>query len=86
MLAYIVVGIIMGWLAWQLKHGNGKEMAKLPALILFGIVGAVVGGVGMNLLIFNENIFAVEAWSFAAAAIVSLVVLGVLQAGVGRKR
>jgi len=69
-----------------LKHGNGKEMAKLPALILFGIVGAVVGGVGMNLLIFNKNIFAVEAWSFAAAAIVSLVVLGALQAGVGRKR
>ncbi len=64
MLAYIVVGIIMGWLAWQLKHGNGKEMAKLPALILFGIVSAVVGGVGMNLLIFNENIFAVEAWSW----------------------
>ncbi len=83
MLAYIVVGMILGWLAWQLKHGKG--FGRLINLMIFGIVGAVVGGVGMNLLIFNKNIFAVEAWSFAAAAVVALVVLGLVQAGVGRK-
>ncbi|HNI70128.1 MAG TPA: hypothetical protein PKX56_06060 [Marmoricola sp.] len=83
MLAYIVVGMILGWLAWQLKHGKG--LGRLINLMIFGIVGAVVGGVGMNLLIFNKNIFAVEAWSFAAAAVVALVVLGLVQAGVGRK-
>jgi len=83
MLAYIVVGIILGWLAWQLKHGKG--LGRLINLMIFGIVGAVIGGAGMNILIFNKNIFAVEPWSFASAAIISLVVLGLVQAGVGRK-
>jgi uncharacterized membrane protein YeaQ/YmgE (transglycosylase-associated protein family) len=84
MLAYIVVGIILGWLAWQLKHGKGID--RLINLMIFGIVGSVIGGVGMDLFIRNDlGTIKPSAWGFTAAAIVSLVVLGLVQSGVGRK-
>ena len=52
--------------------------------MMFGVVGAVVGGVGMNLLL-GEDLMAVGVWGFTGAVVVALVVLGLLQARVGRR-
>lgn len=52
--------------------------------MMVGVVGAVVGGVGLNLLL-GEDLMAVDVWGFTAAVVVALVVLGLLQARVGRR-
>jgi uncharacterized membrane protein YeaQ/YmgE (transglycosylase-associated protein family) len=82
MLAYIVAGLIMGTLAWYLKHEPGDP--KMATQMIFGVVGAVVGGVGLNLIL-GEDLMAVDPWGFAGAALVALIVLGLLQANVGRR-
>ncbi|RYE80034.1 MAG: GlsB/YeaQ/YmgE family stress response membrane protein [Myxococcales bacterium] len=80
MLAYIVVGLIMGAVAWQLKHDTGDP--KPSTQMLVGVVGAVLGGVSVN-LVRSLEIMAMDPWGFAAAALVALIVLGLLQAKVG---
>ncbi len=82
MLAYIVAGLIVGTLAWYLKHEPGDP--RMATQMLFGVAGAVVGGVGMNLFL-GDDLMDVNPWGFAGAAIVALIVLGLLQANVGRK-
>lgn len=82
MLAYIVAGLIMGVLAWYLKHEPGDP--RMATVMMVGVVGAVVGGVGLNLLL-GEDLMAVDVWGFTAAVVVALVVLGLLQARVGRR-
>lgn len=81
MLAYIVAGLIVGCLAWYLKHESGS--LGLGSQLLFGAVAAAVGGVGMN-LVTGADLMALSPWGFAGAAVLALVVLGLLQAGVGR--
>ena len=82
MLAYIVAGLIMGVLAWYLKHKPGDP--RMATQMMVGVVGAVVGGVGLNLLL-GEDLMAVDVWGFTGAVVVALVVLGLLQARVGRR-
>ena len=82
MLAYIVAGLIMGMLAWYLKHEPGDP--RMATQMMVGVVGAVVGGVGLNLLL-GEDLMAVDVWGFTGAVVVALVVLGLLQARVGRR-
>lgn len=41
-LAWIVVGLLCGWLARQV--GSMPEPGGLPALLLIGVIGAFVGG------------------------------------------
>ena len=72
----------MGTLAWYLKHEPGDP--RMASQMIFGVAGAVVGGVGMNLLL-GDDLMDVNPWGFAGAAIVALIVLGLLQANVGRK-
>ena len=78
----MVAGLIVGALAWHLKHDAGDP--RPASQMIFGVVGAVVGGVGMNLVL-GEDVMAVDPWGFAGAAIVALIVLALLQANVGRK-
>lgn len=81
MIAYLIAGLIVGCLAWYLKHEPGA--LRLGSQLLFGAVAAVVGGVGMNLVV-GADLMALSPWGFAGAAVLALVVLGLLQAGVGR--
>jgi uncharacterized membrane protein YeaQ/YmgE (transglycosylase-associated protein family) len=78
----MVAGLIVGALAWYLKHDAGDP--RPASQMIFGVVGAVVGGVGMNLLL-DEDVMAVDPWGFAGAAVVALIVLALLQANVGRR-
>ena len=49
-----------------------------------GVVGAVIGGVGINLVL-DETWTDLNAWSFTSACVLAMVVLGLLEGGVGRR-
>jgi uncharacterized membrane protein YeaQ/YmgE (transglycosylase-associated protein family) len=83
MIAFLVAGVILGVLARVLHHGPHDPSPVLTVLV--GVVGAVVGGSGMNLVL-SDGLTELTAWSFTAACILSFVVLGLLEGGVGRRR
>ena len=72
MFAYLVAGVIVGGLAWFVRHGPGYP--KLPTLLVFGLVGSAIGGLGSNLLQ-GEDVDHVDALGFTAAVLVALVLL-----------
>lgn len=82
MIAFLIAGLILGVLARTLRGGpdNPQVMLTVPV----GVVGAVLGGVGMNLVL-SEGFADLNAWSFASACILGMVLLGLLEGGVGRK-
>jgi len=82
MIAFLVAGLILGVLARTLR--SGAEDPSLPLTLLTGVVGAVVGGVGMNLLL-GETWTELTAFGFTASCVVGMIVLGLLEGGVGRK-
>ncbi len=83
MAAFLVAGVILGVLARVLHHD--PDDPGVPITLVLGVVGAVVGGAGMNALL-GDGFGAVTAWSFTAACLLSFVLLGLLEGGVGRKR
>ena len=82
MLAFLVAGLILGLLARVLRHR--PDDPSIVLVLLVGVVGAVVGGCGMNVFL-SDPLTALTAWSFTAACVVSFVVLGLLQGCVGRR-
>jgi uncharacterized membrane protein YeaQ/YmgE (transglycosylase-associated protein family) len=82
MIAFLVAGLIVGVLARVLRSGPDQPSAVLTVLV--GVVGAVVGGVGMNLLM-SDPWTDLNAFAFAAACIVGIVLIGLLEGGVGRR-
>ena len=83
MLAFLVAGVILGVLARVLRRG--PEDSSLPATVLVGVVGAVVGGCGMNRVL-GDGAFELTAWSFTMACVLGFVALGLLEGGIGRRR
>ena len=83
MLAFLVAGVILGLLARVLRHG--PDDSALVATLLVAVAGAVVGGCGMNLVL-GDGLVELTAWSFTMACVLALVVLGLLEGGVGRRR
>ncbi|KRF17627.1 hypothetical protein ASG90_04445 [Nocardioides sp. Soil797] len=82
MIAFILAGLILGVLARALAGGlrDPQVMLTVPA----GVAGAVVGGVGANLL--RSEGWADEGpFSVIAACVVAIIVLGLLEGGVGRQ-
>ena len=68
LLAWILIGLIAGWLTGKVTHGKGFGCI---ANLVLGLVGAVIGG-----WIFSR--LGIEAWGFIgslAAAVVGAVVL-----------
>jgi uncharacterized membrane protein YeaQ/YmgE (transglycosylase-associated protein family) len=82
-LAFLVAGVILGVLARVLRHG--PDDSPLVATLLVGVVGAVVGGCGMNLVL-SDGLVELTAWSFTMACVLAMVALGLLEGGVGRHR
>ena len=83
MLAFLVAGVILGILARALRHG--PDDTSLVAALLIGVVGAVVGGCGMNVVL-SDGLFELTAWSFTMACVLAMVALGLVEGGVGRRR
>ncbi|CAI9409002.1 hypothetical protein [Nocardioides sp. T2.26MG-1] len=83
MVAFLVAGVILGVLARVLHHD--PDDPGVPVTLVLGVAGAAAGGAGMNLVL-GESLTDLDAWSFTAACILSFVLLGLLEGGVGRKR
>ncbi len=82
MIAFLIAGLILGVLARTLR--GGAEDPSMTLTVPVGVVGAVIGGVGINLVL-SEGWLDLNPWSFTSACLLAMVVLGLLEGGVGRR-
>jgi uncharacterized membrane protein YeaQ/YmgE (transglycosylase-associated protein family) len=83
-LAWIVVGLIAGWLASQVMRGGGYG---LIGDIIVGIVGALIGGfLAANLLNMPNAVNGINITSLLVAFVGALVLLAILRLVSGRRR
>jgi uncharacterized membrane protein YeaQ/YmgE (transglycosylase-associated protein family) len=82
MIAFLIAGLILGVLARTLR--GGPENPPITLTVPVGVVGAAIGGVGINLVL-DESWVDLNAWSFTSACVLAMVLLGLLEGGVGRR-
>jgi uncharacterized membrane protein YeaQ/YmgE (transglycosylase-associated protein family) len=83
-LAWLVVGLIAGWLASQVMRGGGYG---LVGDIIVGVVGAVLGGfLASALLDIPDAVNGINVTSILVAFIGSLVLIAILRMISGRGR
>ncbi|GAA2152523.1 MULTISPECIES: GlsB/YeaQ/YmgE family stress response membrane protein [Glycomyces] len=83
MIGFIVAGLIIGALARLIKPG--KQNLGIFATLLLGLVGSVIGGTIANLL-GTGDIFELNVIGFIVAVIVSVLLVGVAETLVGRRK
>ncbi|MGD6980757.1 MULTISPECIES: GlsB/YeaQ/YmgE family stress response membrane protein [Citricoccus] len=83
MIGFIVAGLVIGALARLIKPG--KQNLGLVATLLLGLAGSVIGGVVANLL-GTGDIFELNVLGFVVAVIAAVLLIGVAETLVGRKR
>ena len=83
-LAWIVVGLIAGWLASQVMRGGGYG---LIGDIIVGIVGAVIGGfLAATLLKIPNAVNGINVTSILVAFIGAVILIAILRMVSGRRR
>jgi uncharacterized membrane protein YeaQ/YmgE (transglycosylase-associated protein family) len=83
-LAWLVVGLVSGWLASQVMRGGGYG---LIGDIIVGIVGAVIGGfVAATLLNMPDAVNGINVISILVAFIGAVILIAILRAVSGRRR
>ena len=83
-LAWIVVGLIAGWLASQVMRGGGYG---LIGDIIVGIVGALIGGfLAATFLKMPNAVNGINITSIVVAFIGSVILLAILRMVSGRRR
>jgi uncharacterized membrane protein YeaQ/YmgE (transglycosylase-associated protein family) len=78
-LAYIVVGLIAGFLAKMMMPGVRNEPSGFLGTMLLGIVGAVIGGWTWNIFLNRPGATGINAGSIFVAFIGSCIVIGLLR-------
>jgi len=81
-IAFVVAGVILGGLARVLHSEPGAPPLVLTVVV--GVVGALIGGVGINLVLGNDA-GDLNGWSFTLACVLGFVLLGLLEGRVGRR-
>ncbi len=81
-LAWIVVGIIAGFLAKLVVKGEGP--GGILGDMIIGIVGAILGGYLFNAL-GHVGATGINAWSILVAFIGSVILLLIIRAVAGRR-
>jgi uncharacterized membrane protein YeaQ/YmgE (transglycosylase-associated protein family) len=81
-LAWIVLGLIAGWLAGQVMKGGGYG---LLGDIVLGIVGAIVGGFLTGLLLGRDMVTGFNLESIIVAFIGAVVLIAVSRAFTRRR-
>lgn len=71
-LGFLVIGVIIGFLARALKPGKDKLDFKLTAVL--GMAGALVGGVAAS-LVGKGSITELNFWGFVFAVIAAIALL-----------
>ena len=82
-LAWIVVGLIAGWLASMVMRGGGYG---LIGDIIVGIVGALIGGfLAANLLNMPNAVNGINVTSILVAFVGAVILLAILRLVSGRR-
>jgi len=79
LLAWIIVGLIAGFLAKFVMPGTRDEPSGFLGTMLLGIVGAVVGGWVWNLFLNRPGATGVDIGSIIVALIGSCIVIGLMR-------
>jgi uncharacterized membrane protein YeaQ/YmgE (transglycosylase-associated protein family) len=84
LLAWIVVGLVAGWLASQVMRGGGYG---LIGDIIVGAVGAVIGGfLAATLFHIPDAVNGINVTSILVAFIGAVILIAILRAVGGRRR
>ena len=84
LLAWLVVGLIAGWLAGQVMRGGGYG---LLGDIIVGIVGALLGGfLASALLKIPDAVNGINLTSILVAFIGAMILIALLRVVSGRRR
>ena len=81
-IAWIVLGLIAGFIASKIVEGSGQGFFLNMAL---GIVGAIVGGFLYSLVLGGEGVTGVNIGSIIVSIIGAIIVLWVYNAVAGRR-
>jgi uncharacterized membrane protein YeaQ/YmgE (transglycosylase-associated protein family) len=81
-IAWIVLGLIAGWIASKIMHGEGSGL--LMNLVL-GVVGAFVGGLLIS-VIGGVGVTGFNLWSLLVSVLGAVVVLWLYNAFRSRRR
>ena len=82
--AWIVVGLIAGWLAGQVMRGGGYGIV---GDVIVGIVGAVIGGfLAGEFLNMQNAVSGINVTSVVVAFVGALILIGILRLVSGRRR
>lgn len=82
-LAWLVVGLIAGWLAGQVMKGGGYG---LVGDIIVGIVGALIGGFLAGVMLGGDYISGINVQTIVVAFLGAIVLIAILRALPGRSR
>lgn len=78
-LAYVVVGLIAGFLAKLVMPGTQNEPGGWVGTMLLGIVGAVLGGFIWNLALGREGATGIDIGSIFVAFVGSCILIALLR-------
>ena len=82
-LAWLVVGLIAGWLAGQVMKGGGYG---LVGDIVVGVIGALVGGFLAGVFFGGDYLSGINITSIIVAFLGAIVLIAVLRMLPGRSR
>lgn len=83
-LAWIVVGLIAGWLASQVMRGGSYGVI---GDIILGVVGALIGGfLAANLLNIPDAVNGINVTSILVAFVGAVILIAILRMMSGRRR
>jgi uncharacterized membrane protein YeaQ/YmgE (transglycosylase-associated protein family) len=80
--AWIILGLIAGWIASKIMHGSSSG---LMTNLVLGIVGAFVGGILFS-AVGGRGVTGFNIWSLIVAVIGAIVVLWIYNAVTSRRR
>jgi uncharacterized membrane protein YeaQ/YmgE (transglycosylase-associated protein family) len=87
-IAWIVFGAIVGWIANVVVGGRHRERQGCLVSVLVGVVGAALGGLVYKLFTGREKTFEFDFPSLGVAALGAIVLLALLRLlrGAGDRR
>jgi len=80
-IAWLVLGLIAGWIASRIMHGSGSGFVMN---LVLGIVGAFVGGLLFS-AVGGAGVTGFNIWSLIVATIGAVVVLWIVNAAAARR-
>jgi uncharacterized membrane protein YeaQ/YmgE (transglycosylase-associated protein family) len=81
-IAWIILGLIAGWIASKIMHGSGSG---LMINLVLGVIGAFVGGILISAL-GGVGVTGFNLWSLVVAVLGAVVVLWIYNAVASRQR